>query len=685
MAYPPPRLSTLATLVINVADYGAVGDGHIAYHATISASAPSSLTIDPGNINSFQAGDAGKPIWVTPMSPYVEFNSTWATTIASVTSPTSVTLAANSPACVQGTSLSVVWGTDDTAAIQSAVDAARDPVGANSGDVTLMFDNHGGDGAVYCVTKTIDFGTAFSGGRITCNGYGACVPDYTNINPAAKPTQERYHNVSIRWLGNLATPQVVSSITANGTTAAATTSAPHGFTTGMFVTVAGIPAGNAPYNGTFIVTVTGASTFTYTMNDAPASSSVSGSFSATQEQPTFFFRDDCENVRVENLGFFGGDKALLFRPLGNTSLDKVSVDNCQFDAMRTAAIFIGRDFDDPNDNDMADYSITRCMFDVDCNNGIQANIASNGYGLVIEDCEIFNMVQPQSRGVYVKYWNDVAIRNIICSVGDYPTYNGNYLFQMTEVNGFLDVENVYHEGELLLQALVNGVGMNGALLTNIYINSDSTHFASQPAIDITGYAVYVNVGVSTYKGTPQQRTINTTAGCVTIGNNQGQLTDNYTGGSILKIGAITGSPSYQLSVPTGIVEHARKTPLGEWIPGGTPTLSTATTATWSAGTTITFQYTLIGKTMIVSFCLNGTSLSAGTNSLQIAIPGSYVAAQFMANPFNYSDNGNPATTGVAEVNAGGTTINLFHADQTSYWAASSGATSVMGTISFAIQ
>ena len=67
------------------------------------------------------------------------------------------------------------------------------------------------------------------------------------------------------------TAQTISTITRGGTgnlTATVTTASPHGLITGNQIVVAG--ASPAQYNGTFIITKTGNSTFTYTMASAPA-------------------------------------------------------------------------------------------------------------------------------------------------------------------------------------------------------------------------------------------------------------------------------------------------------------------------------------------------------------------------------------------------------------------------------
>lgn len=82
-----------------------------------------------------------------------------------------------------------------------------------------------------------------------------------------------------RWffIATTDTAQTISSITKSGTTATLTTAAPHGLVTGNRVTISG--AVSSEYNGTFVITVTGASTFTYIMANAPAANAtVVGSY-----------------------------------------------------------------------------------------------------------------------------------------------------------------------------------------------------------------------------------------------------------------------------------------------------------------------------------------------------------------------------------------------------------------------
>jgi len=85
-----------------------------------------------------------------------------------------------------------------------------------------------------------------------------------------------------RWfyIATTTTAQTISTITRGGTgnlTATLTTSAPHGLITGNRITVSG--ATPAEFNGTYVITKTGASTLTYTMATAPSgNASVVGTY-----------------------------------------------------------------------------------------------------------------------------------------------------------------------------------------------------------------------------------------------------------------------------------------------------------------------------------------------------------------------------------------------------------------------
>lgn len=70
------------------------------------------------------------------------------------------------------------------------------------------------------------------------------------------------------FIATTGTGQTISTITHSTTTATVTTASAHGLITGNQITVTG--ASPAEYNGTFKITVTGATTFTYVMASAPA-------------------------------------------------------------------------------------------------------------------------------------------------------------------------------------------------------------------------------------------------------------------------------------------------------------------------------------------------------------------------------------------------------------------------------
>jgi hypothetical protein len=95
---------------------------------------------------------------------------------------------------------------------------------------------------------------------------GSFMPAVNGIDPMVVYDGTRWSRSA-----TTSTAQTISTITRGGTgnlTATLTTSVAHGLVTGNTVTVAGaIPA---EFNGTYRITVTGATTFTYTMATAPA-------------------------------------------------------------------------------------------------------------------------------------------------------------------------------------------------------------------------------------------------------------------------------------------------------------------------------------------------------------------------------------------------------------------------------
>ena len=84
----------------------------------------------------------------------------------------------------------------------------------------------------------------------------------------------RFNSDTNQYEGNkIVIGQNITSITFVTTTATLTTNSPHGLSTNDYVTIAG--ASPAQYNGTYSITVTGASTFTYVMASTPATNATS--------------------------------------------------------------------------------------------------------------------------------------------------------------------------------------------------------------------------------------------------------------------------------------------------------------------------------------------------------------------------------------------------------------------------
>ncbi len=98
----------------------------------------------------------------------------------------------------------------------------------------------------------INISTAGGKYLVACNGINATIV---------------YDGTAWFSIAPTATAQTISTITNSTTTATLTTAIPHGLVTGNRVTISG--ASPAAYNGTYRITVTGASTFTYTMATNP--------------------------------------------------------------------------------------------------------------------------------------------------------------------------------------------------------------------------------------------------------------------------------------------------------------------------------------------------------------------------------------------------------------------------------
>ncbi|MFB6805472.1 hypothetical protein [Streptomyces sp. NPDC056387] len=114
--------------VFDVVSYGAVGNGKVVADAAMTASS----AVLTSATAAFIAGDVGKAVQVLGAGASGE---TLVGTISGYTSSTQVTLSASAGSTVSGAC--AMWATDDTTAIQAAIDAAAAYAVAHSGAATV--------------------------------------------------------------------------------------------------------------------------------------------------------------------------------------------------------------------------------------------------------------------------------------------------------------------------------------------------------------------------------------------------------------------------------------------------------------------------------------------------------------------------------------------------------------------
>lgn len=119
--------------IFNVRAYGAKGDGKCVTDGAINVGT-SAVTLTSATAG-FTMADIGRPIQIKGAA--ATGVTTLVTTIAGFTNSTTVTLTDAATTTVSGAQ--VLWGTDDTVAIQAAIDAATTWARANSGAATVFF------------------------------------------------------------------------------------------------------------------------------------------------------------------------------------------------------------------------------------------------------------------------------------------------------------------------------------------------------------------------------------------------------------------------------------------------------------------------------------------------------------------------------------------------------------------
>lgn len=136
----------------------------------------------------------------------------------------------------------------------------------------------------------------------------------------------------------------------------------------------------------------------------------------------------------------------------------------------------------------------------------------------------------------------------------------------------------------------------------------------------------------------------------------------------------------------GYYERGRTVPMGEWIQVAYDGANfTADAGLWDVGSgdQTTYRYTLIGKTMILAFCIQNTTLNATPTAMILKIPGGFTPAATLIDPFSYSDNGTFGT-GQAIVSVAGGGFVYFYTATTGPWQNAANTTEVRGQIAFEV-
>ena len=207
------------------------------------------------------------------------------------------TLPAGNPV-VTGTVISTTWANNTMNDLASAMtdSVAADgqtpmtgPLNMNSNKVTnLATGTISGDGINFTQFNTPTFGGAVTCsttltvvGDTTMSGTGQLkIPNGTTGQRSATPVSGmiRFNSTLNSYEGYTSyTGATISTITFVTTTATLTTATAHGLNTGNTVFITGTTP--AAYSGTFVITVTGTTTFTYTMLSTPSgNATVMGSY-----------------------------------------------------------------------------------------------------------------------------------------------------------------------------------------------------------------------------------------------------------------------------------------------------------------------------------------------------------------------------------------------------------------------
>jgi len=144
------------------------------------------------------------------------------------------------------------------------------------------------------------------------------------------------------------------------------------------------------------------------------------------------------------------------------------------------------------------------------------------------------------------------------------------------------------------------------------------------------------------------------------------------------------------AVQYGLISSANSSLTGEWAEPAysAGTFTAAGGGSWGvsdAADQATLAYTIIGKTMIVTYRILTTDVTGTVSALNIAIPASKVAAKAMPAPVARLLDAGVESRAFAQVTAGGSVIAISRQDAANFTVTSGDNTSVSGQIIFEIQ
>ena len=143
------------------------------------------------------------------------------------------------------------------------------------------------------------------------------------------------------------------------------------------------------------------------------------------------------------------------------------------------------------------------------------------------------------------------------------------------------------------------------------------------------------------------------------------------------------------SVQYSVISSANSSISGEWPSvahsGGNFTAAGGGSWTVDLADQSVLAYSIIGKTMIVSFAITSTDVTGTVSALQIAIPASKTAAKLASAPLSALNDAGTDRRGYCSVQAAATVIQIFRSDLSNFTATASDNTSVSGQIIFEIQ